>query len=112
MRVTFARCAPFVFTAQPGYGASTMNFVDRHLGARLRELRRSREMDISALAAELHVHVEMIKQFERGERRIDAATLYMLTQLFNVPVRFFYRSLSERLQKTIPMVKTTDSDQD
>jgi transcriptional regulator with XRE-family HTH domain len=68
--------------------------VDRHVGSRLRQLRKARGVSQEALAQQLGVTVQQFQKYERGESRIDASRLFDIAHLLDVPVAAFFEGLA------------------
>lgn len=68
----------------------TGDAIDRHVGARLRQLRESRGFSRAKLAAAMDMAVETLEDFEEGRGRLTAALIRPLAQILRVaPAEFF-----------------------
>lgn len=74
--------------------------MDIHIGARVRLRRVLLGMSQSALAAKVGITFQQIQKYERGDNRISAASLLMVSEALDVPVTFFYDSLEGGGQQT------------
>ena len=73
--------------------------VDIHVGARVRERRLSIGMSQSALGEYLRLTFQQIQKYERGANRISASKLWALSNLFEVPIEWFFDGLGELNQE-------------
>jgi predicted transcriptional regulator/DNA-binding XRE family transcriptional regulator len=65
------------------------------LGARLRRLRRERDLSQSALAAELGVSASYLNHLERNQRPVTAGVLLRLAEAFDIDIKAFAAEGSE-----------------
>ena len=70
---------------------------DVHVGERLRLCRRSAGMTRQELGARLGVDAREIREFERGEDRINSGLLRTLSAVTGVPPAFFFDGLADAL---------------
>jgi transcriptional regulator with XRE-family HTH domain len=75
----------------------TPNFIDRHVGSRLRQLRLLRGVDRQDLARTLGVSVSRLEAFEEGRERISAETMRQLSRILQAPPTEFYDGLAQRI---------------
>ncbi|WP_279480777.1 helix-turn-helix transcriptional regulator [Aureimonas sp. SK2] len=68
--------------------------IDVHVGARLRLVRTSRRLSLEELGRQIGVTYQQIQKYETGSNRISAATLYRISQLFEVSPTFFFEGLT------------------
>lgn len=69
------------------------NFVDLHVGSRLRLRRRGLGVSQQKLADRLGVTFQHIQKYERGANRISASTLYELACALEIDVGYFYEGI-------------------
>ncbi|MEI9903580.1 MAG: helix-turn-helix transcriptional regulator [Asticcacaulis sp.] len=76
------------------------NAVDRHVGARIRSRRRALRKSLVTLAASLGLNCRELQDYESGHRHIDAARLFALARLLDVPLAHFFAGCNsgERLR--------------
>jgi transcriptional regulator with XRE-family HTH domain len=74
----------------------TPNFIDRHVGSRLRQLRLSRGMERDVLARWLGIPPERLEALEDGRERISAETMRQLSRVLRAPPTEFFAGLSQR----------------
>ncbi len=67
--------------------------VDVLVGRRARERRTLEGMSQTAVAEKLGLTYQQMQKYERGLNRISASRLYELTQIFDVPVSYFYEGM-------------------
>lgn len=70
--------------------------IDLHVGARLRLVRTSRRLSLEELGRQIGVTYQQIQKYETGSNRISAATLYRVSQFFEVSPTFFFEGLTEQ----------------
>jgi transcriptional regulator with XRE-family HTH domain len=76
----------------------TPNFIDRHVGSRLRQLRLLRGVDRPELARTLGVSASRLEAFEEGRERISAETMRQLSRILKAPPTEFYAGLAPPIQ--------------
>jgi transcriptional regulator with XRE-family HTH domain len=64
-----------------------------HIGARLRTRRAELGLGDGVVAAHLGVQIKNYQQFETGHDRIPAALLLQASELFKVPLSYFFQDL-------------------
>ena len=67
--------------------------VDVHVGRRLRQRRTLLGMSQEKLAQAFGVSFQQVQKYERGANRISASRLYLLTNILDVPVTYFFEGL-------------------
>lgn len=70
-----------------------MDPIDRHVGARMRVLRKLRAITQTQLAEALGVTFQQIQKYERGANRISAGRLFDLAQALETRIMYFYDGL-------------------
>ena len=75
----------------------TPNFIDRHVGSRLRQLRLLRGVDRQDLARTLGVSASRLEAFEEGRERISAETMRQLSRILQAPPTEFYAGLAQQV---------------
>ena len=66
-------------------------YVDRHLGRRLRERRQALQLELGSMARELGVEADELQAYEDGDRRVPARLLRKLAGLLAVEIDYFFR---------------------
>ena len=69
--------------------------VDRHVGARIRSLRKQLGISQQQLAEQLGLTFQQIQKYERGTNRVSASKLYETAGILRVPVSYFFEGLEE-----------------
>ena len=64
--------------------------IDREVGKKLREIRKSVGITQMGLADQLGLSFQQIQKYERGTNRISAGRLFKLATLFDVEVAYFF----------------------
>ncbi len=71
------------------------NPVDVHVGKRIRERRVSLGMSQTDIGEYLGLTFQQIQKYERGANRISASKLWALSNLFEVPIEWFFEGLGK-----------------
>ncbi|WP_119272312.1 helix-turn-helix domain-containing protein [Taklimakanibacter deserti] len=71
------------------------NFVDRHVGNRVRMRRLLVGMSQEKLGELLGITFQQVQKYEKGSNRVSASRLYQIARVLGVPVQFFYDELKE-----------------
>jgi len=71
---------------------------DVHVGARLRQCRRSAGLSRRELADRIGVPERQIKRFEDGENRIDGTVLRDVVRVAGVSPAYFFEGLADVLK--------------
>ncbi len=71
------------------------NEIDRHLGKRLRQRRRTLGLTQQQIAEAVGVRFQQIQKYECGSNRISAARLWLLAKALEAPVGAFFEGLGE-----------------
>ncbi|WP_413207372.1 helix-turn-helix domain-containing protein [Rhodospirillum sp. A1_3_36] len=69
--------------------------VDRHVGHRIQQRRKSLGLTQTQLAEALGISMQQVQKYETAFNRISASRLYELSQALAVPVRFFFEGLPD-----------------
>ena len=70
--------------------ARLANPTDAYVGSRLRLLRTKQNITQQGIAERLGISFQQFQKYEKGLNRIGASRLQHLSQLFDVPVGFFF----------------------
>ena len=76
--------------------------VDVHVGRRVWLRRMLLGMNQTALADALGLSYQQVQKYESGANRIGASRLYDLSQIFDVPVAFFFEEMSAEVAASSP----------
>lgn len=60
--------------------------MEAHLGKRIQTVRRRHELSCAELARAIGVSFHQMHRFENGHGRIDAASLWKISQFLEVPI--------------------------
>jgi transcriptional regulator with XRE-family HTH domain len=69
------------------------NFVDRHVGNRMRMRRLLVGMSQEKLGELLGITFQQVQKYEKGSNRVSASRLYQVAKVLAVPVQFFFDEL-------------------
>ena len=69
------------------------NFVDVHVGSRMRMRRQLLGMSQEKLGELLGITFQQVQKYEKGANRISASRLYYSAKILGVPVQFFFEEL-------------------
>ena len=69
------------------------NFIDVHVGNRLRVRRQLIGMSQEKLGELLGITFQQVQKYEKGSNRISASRLYYAAKTLGVPVQFFFEDL-------------------
>lgn len=69
------------------------NDVDKHVGERLRLRRTYIGITQEKLAEHCGITFQQIQKYERGMNRVSCGRLYQFSQIFNVPVGYFFENI-------------------
>ena len=67
------------------------DFVDKHVGARIRMRRMMLEMSQTQLGEALGLTFQQVQKYEKGSNRVGASRLYHIAIILQVPVAFFFK---------------------
>lgn len=84
-----------------GFSARKADLVDKHVGQRIRDRRRTLDVSQQEIGEILGISYQQLQKYESGQNRISAGRLFMLAHILKVDVGFFYQGLppSEELFK-------------
>jgi transcriptional regulator with XRE-family HTH domain len=69
------------------------NFIDVHVGNRIRVRRQLVGMSQEKLGELLGITFQQVQKYEKGSNRISASRLYYAAKVLGVPVQFFFDDL-------------------
>ena len=76
-------------------GKSVSEPVDSLVGARIRILRKRREMNQTDLGEAVGVTFQQIQKYENGKNRVGAGRLHLIAKALNVPITELFDGASE-----------------
>ena len=71
------------------------NPVDRHVGFRIRDLRKRLRISQEKLAEELGLTFQQVQKYEKGANRVSASKLYEIARALKTPVTYFFDGLAD-----------------
>jgi transcriptional regulator with XRE-family HTH domain len=71
------------------------NPVDRHVGFRIRDLRKRLRISQERLAEELGLTFQQVQKYEKGSNRVSASKLYEIARALKVQVGYFFEGLAD-----------------
>jgi transcriptional regulator with XRE-family HTH domain len=66
------------------------NFIDKHVGSRVRMRRKMLAMSQEKLGAALGLTFQQVQKYENGTNRMGASRLQQMSDILQVPVEFFF----------------------
>ena len=75
-------------------GKSERDPIDVYVGARLRLVRTARRLSLEELGRQIGVTYQQIQKYATCSNRVSAATLYRISQLFEISPTFFFEGLT------------------
>lgn len=70
------------------------NYVDVHVGLRVRLRRKQLGLSQERLADGLGLTFQQVQKYERGANRISASKLFEISRLLEVPVAYFFEGMA------------------
>jgi transcriptional regulator with XRE-family HTH domain len=71
--------------------------MDVHVGSRIRLGRMTKGLSQTQLAQALGLPANQVEKYERGESRVDAASLVKVSSVLDVSIRYFFDELAADL---------------
>ena len=71
------------------------NYIDVHVGSRIRMRRQLINMSQERLGELLGITFQQVQKYEKGSNRISASRLFYAAKTLGVPVQFFYDGLPD-----------------
>ena len=71
------------------------NPIDKHVGSRIRERRKSLHMSQEKLAEHLGLTFQQVQKYERGFNRVSASKLYEIARTLGASIAFFFDHYSD-----------------
>ena len=63
--------------------------VEKQIGKRIKQGRKLRKLTLEQLAHQVGVSYQQLQKYEKGESRVAASTLLIISQLLNLPMSSF-----------------------
>ncbi|WP_020400027.1 helix-turn-helix domain-containing protein [Kordiimonas gwangyangensis] len=73
--------------------ARKADLIDKHVGRRLRDRRRTLDLSQQDIANILGISYQQVQKYESGLNRISAGRLYLLAHIMHTNVGYFYEGL-------------------
>ena len=83
------------------------HFVDVEIGHRVREARLSHNLTQTDLGNAIGVSFQQIQKYEKGTNRISGSRLWMIGNVFKVPVVYFFEGLDGEAVSEEILAETT-----
>jgi transcriptional regulator with XRE-family HTH domain len=74
------------------------NFVDKHVGSRVRMRRMLVGMSQEKLGEALGITFQQVQKYEKGTNRISASRLQQIASVLGVTISFFYEGLPAEVE--------------
>lgn len=68
--------------------------IDRHVGKKLKQVRKKHKLTQAKLGEIVGVSHQQIQQYEIGDSRVAASTLFELSNIFNVQPNYFFEDFT------------------
>lgn len=69
------------------------NYIDKHLGRRIKRARRDKDLTQCQVAAMIDVTHQQFQKYETGSNRLPARRLYDLAIALDLPIDYFFDGL-------------------
>ena len=86
------------------------NFVDRHVGNRVRMRRLLVGMSQEKLGELLGITFQQVQKYEKGSNRVSASRLYQISRVLGVNVQYFYDELKSDDDDTAGFAESEGAD--
>ncbi|SDZ64657.1 Transcriptional regulator, contains XRE-family HTH domain [Evansella caseinilytica] len=73
-----------------------LQFPKKLIGERIREIRREKKLTMEAVAAKVGLSQSMLSHIENGQSNPSLDTLWKLSNVFEVPVFYFFKNLNHQ----------------
>jgi len=69
------------------------NMIDGHVGARIRQRRKTMGLSQTELATEIGVKFQQVQKYETGANRVSASRLFLIAETLQVDLGYFFSGL-------------------
>ncbi len=90
------------------FSARKADLIDKHVGQRLRDRRRTLDLSQQDIAKILGISYQQVQKYECGLNRISAGRLFMLGHIMHVPVSYFYDGLPPAEEMLLGRIDMSD----
>ena len=73
--------------------AKRIKDIDIKIGEKLRLVRLSAKITLSQLSEKLGVTTQQINKYENASNRISSSTLYLISQILDIPIEVFFQDI-------------------
>lgn len=73
--------------------------IDIHVGNRIRIQRNLMNMSQQDLANKIGVKFQQVQKYEKAMNRVSASRLYMIADVFQIPVAYFFNEFDPSAEK-------------
>lgn len=70
-----------------------VSVIDKHVGQKIRQRRNLLGLTQGDLADHLDIRYQQIQKYERGQNRVSAGTLFQLSKILQIPIKYFFDGL-------------------
>ena len=88
-----------------GYGTRKPHPIDLYVGTRVRMRRALLGMTQTNLADALGLTFQQVQKYENGTNRVSGSRLYGLSQVFDVPIEYFFEDMPPEVADSSPAAK-------
>jgi DNA-binding XRE family transcriptional regulator len=81
------------------------NFIDRHVGSRLRLRRQTLGITQTKLGEALGVSFQQVQKYEKGTNRLSASGLQQAAHLLQVPVKYFFDGVPNKASEPVQEIR-------
>ncbi|MBK67196.1 MAG: transcriptional regulator [Rickettsiales bacterium] len=72
-----------------------VNKIDKHVGQKIRQRRNLLGLTQGDLADYLDIRYQQIQKYERGQNRVAAGTLFQLSKILQIPIKYFFEDFDK-----------------
>jgi transcriptional regulator with XRE-family HTH domain len=80
--------------------AENSNLIDKYVGSRVRMRRMMLDLTQTEVAQAVGVTFQQLQKYEKGDNRISASRLQLLSDVLQAPIAFFFEGLSDPARST------------
>lgn len=72
-----------------------IDLIDRHIGAKIQELRLASGLSRQQLGDKIEVTHQQLQKYEKGKNRVSAGRLAVIAKFLNRPVSYFFSEVEQ-----------------